>query len=265
MKTARTILCYGLYMGDVRPSMNTVQLRKFDPSTMVQNCVIIAVGMRGTGKSILLTDLLYHKRNIPVGLVISATEGGNRHFGKYVPDLFVHSEFNMDVIVRALKRQKKLVYYNAPNPECFLLLDDCLYDRRNLNNETVREVFKNGRHWKITFMLSAQYLMDLPSDLRGNIDYAFFLKESSIQNRERIYKNFFGVIPTFQMFNRIFNECTEGYGCMVLDNRARSNRIEDCVFWYEADPNLEYRMGSKAFWKEHDRKYNPRYLEKEFM
>lgn len=248
----------------IRGSMDSIQLRRFEPDDMVKDCVAIAVGKRGTGKSILLTDILYHKRNIPVGLVVSATEGGNKHFSKYVPDLFIHSEFRMDILIAALKRQKKLVYYNAPNPECFILLDDCLYDRRNLNNETMREVFKNGRHWRITLMLSAQYLMDLPADLRGNIDYAFFLKESSIQNREKIYKNFFGMIPTFDMFNRIFDHCTEGYGCMVLDNRARSNRIEDCVFFYEANPNVDFQMGSKGFWKQHAKQYNPKYREKEF-
>ena len=36
-------------------------------------------------------------------------------------------------------------------------------------------------------MLTMQYCMDLPPDLRANIDYVFILRENIIQNQEKIF------------------------------------------------------------------------------
>ena len=115
----------------------------------------------------------------------------------------------------------------------------------------------NGRHWKIFFMLTMQYCMDLTPDLRANVDYVFILRENIIQNREKLYKSFFGIFPTFDMFNQIMNACTENYECLVLDNTSKSNKIEDCVFWYKAKLHPQFRIGSPQLWNYHKKHYNP--------
>jgi hypothetical protein len=61
--------------------------------------------------------------------------------------------------------------------------------------------------------------------------YVFVLRENVIQNRERLYKAFFGVFPTFDMFCQVMNSCTENYECLVLDNTCKTNRIQDMVFF----------------------------------
>jgi hypothetical protein len=101
-----------------------------------------------------------------------------------------------------------------------------------------------------------QYCMDLPPALRANIDYLFILKENIIQNREKIYKNFFGIFPTFDSFNEVLNQCTENYECLVLDNSSTSSKIEDVVFWYKAKIGRTFKMGSPALWEHHKRNYN---------
>ena len=55
----------------------------------------------------------------------------------------------------------------------------------------------NGRHVKLMLYLTMQYCMDLSPDLRANIDYIFVLRENILANKEKIYKNFFGIFPTF--------------------------------------------------------------------
>ena len=116
--------------------------------------------------------------------------------------------------------------------ETFVLMDDCMYDNKFMRDTCIRQCFMNGRHWKIFFMLTMQYCMDLPPALRANVDYVFILRENIIQNREKLYKSFFGIFPSFDMFNKVMDACTENYECIVLDNTSKSNRIEDCVFWY---------------------------------
>lgn len=240
-----------------------IKLRKFDPSTMVDHAVVLVVGKRGSGKSIMLADLLYFQRDIPVGVVMSATEAGNKFYSKYVPDLFIHNDFDEDVLENVLRRQKKMIWECAPNPNAFIVLDDCVYDAGNLKTPVLREMCLNGRHWKLSLSLSTQYLISVPVDLRSNVDYVFALGENSLANRERLYRSFFGVVPSFDMFNRIFDIATEGYGALVLNNRSRSTKIEDTLFYYEAEPDRQFRMGSAQIWRTHAQRYNPRYVEKE--
>lgn len=42
--------------------------------------------------------------------------------------------------------------------------------------------------------------------------------------------------------------CTENFECLVINNNAKSNRIEDQVFWYKAEPHDNFRMGAPEFW-----------------
>ena len=109
------------------------------------------------------------------------------------------------------------------------------------------------------FMLTMQYCMDLSPDLRANIDYVYILRENIIQNREKLYKNFFGIFPSFDMFNQVMTACTENYECLVLDNTSKSNKIEDVVFWYKARLHHpgDFRIGNAQYWNCHRQNYNP--------
>jgi predicted ATPase len=44
---------------------------------MADDKVCVFIGKRGTGKSTLVTDILWNKRNIPAGIAMSGTEEGN--------------------------------------------------------------------------------------------------------------------------------------------------------------------------------------------
>ena len=234
-----------------------IQLRKFKPESMQDDKVCVLIGKRNTGKSTLVTDILYHKRHLPAGIVMSATEEGNHHYQQYVPDLFIYGDYDRDAIERVLERQRQILMRNKPISPAFILLDDCMYDKKFMKDTCIRKCFMNGRHWKIFFMLTMQYCMDLTPDLRANVDYIFILRENIIQNREKLYKSFFGIFPTFDMFNQIMNACTENYECLVLDNTSKSNKIEDCVFWYKAKLHPQFKIGSPQLWNYHKKHYNP--------
>ena len=239
--------------------MSKLQLRKFRPETMADDKICVFIGKRNTGKSVLVTDILYHKKHLPAGIVMSATEDGNHHYKKFVPDLFIYGDYDKEAIERVLARQKTLVSQGKSNCGAFMLLDDCMYDRKFMKDVCIRQCFMNGRHWKIFFMLTMQYCMDLTPDLRANIDYVFILRENILQNREKIYKNFFGIFPSFEMFNQVMTSCTENFECLVLDNTSRSNKIEDCVFWYKAKLHANFRIGSPSLWAFHQKNYNPKH------
>jgi len=234
-----------------------LQLRKFNPASMGDDKVCVFIGKRGTGKSTLVTDILWNKKHLPAGIAMSGTEEGNGHYKQFIPDLFVYGDYNKDAIEKLIERQKKLLAVGRCQP-VFILMDDCMYDKSFMRDICIRQLFMNGRHWKIFFMMTTQYCMDMTPMIRTNVDYVFALRDNVRQNRENLYKAFFGVFPNFDQFSQVMDACTENYECLVLDNTSKSNKISDCVFWYKSPIRKNFRVGNEAFWKCHQQNYNPR-------
>jgi hypothetical protein len=65
------------------------------------------------------------------------------------------------------------------------------------------------------------------------------------------------MFPSFEVFNTVMNQTTENYECLVIDKKSQSNRLEDQVFWYKADANVNYKLCSPELWhiqETHDEK-----------
>tara|TARA_X000001036_G_scaffold406491_1_gene415238 strand:+ start:783 stop:1628 length:846 start_codon:yes stop_codon:yes gene_type:complete len=248
----------------MKGELKEVSINRFDPKVIEKRrttagpptCVFI--GKRGTGKSTLVADILYQIRKIPIGCVISATEDGNHFYEKFVPPIFIHSRFDPNIIEKIVQRQKSSVKSCPENAHAFLLLDDMMYDKKVMKDRNITEIFMNGRHWKLLFLLTMQYCMGIGPDLRTNVDFVFCLRENVVDNQKKLWQYYFGIFPTFDQFRQVMNTCTEGWDAMVLDNTSKSTNIEDCVFWYRANPNRNFRIGSPELWK-----YNKHNLEKE--
>jgi hypothetical protein len=243
----------------------TLELKKFDMKSIQfkpnenKGPVVVLIGKRDTGKSFLVRDLLWYQQDIPIGTVISGTEEGNGFYGKMVPRLFIHNEYNSAIIENILKRQrtvlkqvkKEMEAYKRTtiDPRAFVILDDCLYDNTWSRDKLMRLLFMNGRHWKVMLVITMQYPLGIPPTLRTNIDYVFILRENYIANRKRIYENYAGMFPTFEAFCQVMDQCTENYECLVINNNSKSNKLNDQVFYYKADNHNDFRLGSKEFWE----------------
>lgn len=243
----------------------TLELKKFDMKNISfkpnenKGPVIVLIGRRDTGKSFLVRDLLYYHQDIPIGTVISGTEEGNGFYATHVPKLFIHDEYNSAIIENIMKRQrgvlkqmkKEIQAYRRSNidPRTFLILDDCLYDNSWTKDKMMRLLFMNGRHWKIMMIITMQYPLGIPPNLRTNVDFVFILREPYMTNRKRIYENYAGMFPTFESFCQVMDQCTENFECLVINNNAKSNKLQDQIFWYKADAHKDFRLGSKEFWE----------------
>ena len=243
----------------------TLELKKFNMKAIEfkpnenKGPVIVLIGRRDTGKSFLVRDLLYYHTDIPIGTVISGTEAGNGFYSSHVPKLFIHDEYNTGIIENILKRQKTVLKqmnkeyaaYKRSNidPRAFVILDDCLFDNSWTKDKMMRLLFMNGRHWKIMLIITMQYPLGIPPNLRTNIDYVFILREPYIANRKRIYENYAGMFPTFESFCQVMDQCTENFECLVIDNNSKSNKLQDQIYWYKAQQQKNFRLGSKEFWE----------------
>ena len=109
-------------------------------------------------------------------------------------------------------------------------MDDCLYDQSWTRDKMMRLLFMNGRHWKIMLIITMQYPLGIPPNLRTNIDYVFILREPYLTNRKRIWENYASMFPTLESFCAVMDNTTENYECLVINNNAKSNKLTDQIF-----------------------------------
>ena len=63
-----------------------------------------------------------------------------------------------------------------------------VYDNTWARDKLMRLLFMNGRHWKLMLVITMQYPLGVPPNLRTNIDYTFILREPYIANRKEFMK-----------------------------------------------------------------------------
>lgn len=215
-----------------------------------------------THNTTLINNLLYDKKHImPTGLVFSGTEDSNFNYRKYFPSLFVYNSLDEEVIANFIKRQKLAKRYLI-NPWSLLLIDDCTDDPKVLSKPLFQNLYKNGRHYKKLFILSLQYGMDIKPVIRTNIDGTFILRESNSRNRKTLWENYASCIPDFTDFCTIMDEITTDYTALYIHNKTQSNNFEDCVFYYQANPNLpDWRFGCDDYWDFHEDRFDTDYTD----
>ena len=246
--------------------MANLNLKKFDMAKIGKGSIIAMIGKRNTGKSFLVKDLLYYKRDIPIGTVISASESSNRFYGDMMPSIFIHDEYNPEIISNVVKRQKlvtkkmkqQIAMYGKSNidPYAFLIMDDMMYDApRWLKDSNIRDIFMNGRHFNLMFLITMQFSLGIVPAMRTQIDYCFILRETIVSNRKRLYEHYAGMFPSFEIFSQVMDQCTENFECLVIDNTSKSNSITEQCFWYKADNHTPFKLGAPEFWQYHSQNY----------
>lgn len=249
-------------MNDFMIGGQVLQLEQFDlkklvvsPSGDYVNPRIAMIAKSGSGKSWVIREILYYlsKTNIPAGTVIAPTDKMTKFFDDIVPPSFIHHEYNENIIPKILSRQKYIIEKNETrkkegkkkiDPRAFLVMDDCMSSKHLwLKDPNVLSIFNEGRHYQLTFILAMQYAIGIQPELRNNFDFIFLLGEDTYSSRKKIYEHYAGIFPKFDIFDQVFNQVTDDYGCMVLDNRIRSTDIQKKVFWFKSKPTPAFKVG----------------------
>lgn len=232
-----------------------IRLRKFNMANMGDQKVCVFVGKRKSGKSFCVKDALYYLQKTPVVRVISGTERANKHYSNFVPPAFISYEYSDDIVDSFMARQHMLIAkkdeqrYKNMDKRAILILDDLMFAKNSwVKNPRIKEIAMNGRHWDVSFIITLQYCLGIPPDLRANVDYVFLFKENRMAERRKLYEYWAGVIPTFKMFCEIMDSCTNDFGCIVIDTVSKSNNLEDQVFYYKAKDHGDFKMCGARAW-----------------
>lgn len=254
-------------------NMDKFQIHGFRLESMKNDATICMIAKRGTGKSYIVRDILYHYRHIPAGAVISPTDRLNPFFKNFFPDLYIHYEINSILLKKIMLRQTLMIEKSKQkksigkkiDPSSILVMDDCLARRKTwAKDETIMEIMLNGRHYRLTYILTMQTPLGIDPTLRLNFDYVFLLRETTTINRKKLWDNYAGVFPTLSTFIKVFEKCTEDHKAMVVDNRSTETSINKTIFWFKAKER-RFTFGSKKFLELHKKYYDPNYLRRKTM
>ena len=233
-----------------------IQLTKFDVASCKPYTTNILIGKRGSGKSVLLRDIMYNHRSFhDIGICCTPTMETASMFREFVPESLIYNDYNGAALQKIVVQQRMRQEAGKHVDRIFIVLDDCGYEKNMFSskNTAMRDIFMNGRHYKITLYICLQYCVDIPPAMRANTDYVYALREPVTGNRKRLHDFFFGIVDTFANFKKIFNAATTNYECLVTANTGTSsNAMEDCLFWYKAKAQLpRFRLCNERYWRLH--------------
>ena len=234
---------------------------KFQDPNYNGGAKIVVVGKPGTGKSTLIKALLYAKKHIfPVGMAMSGSEDSNHCYSEIMPSTFVYNEYDEQKVTDFVKRQK-LAGQHLVNPWAVLILDDCTDDPRIFNKPLQQALYKKGRHWKMFYILSLQYAMDVKPSIRTNVDGIFILREPYLRT-EALYKNYASIIPDFTTFCELMDQLTDDYCALYIHNATQTNDWFDCVFYWEGSQVPKgWKFGCPEYWEFHQARFNQNYTD----
>ncbi len=205
---------------------DVLRFSKFDISNTREHPLIFVIGKRGTGKTNFVIDTI-KKMGLDneKTLVISPQDKlaptyvkklkGVRVAYKYVPELIDDRE-------------------NPGYAEC-IVFDDCTTKVDALTDEQFRNLVFDHRQHKQTVIVTMQYPLGIPPELRGMADHIVLFAEDFGSNKKRLYDHYAGMFPTFASFDTVFSKMTVNHRCMVIHNNNHNDCFLDKVHWYKTE------------------------------
>jgi len=177
------------------------------------------LGRRNTGKSTLMIHLLrtLAKAQKFAWVRVYSPTAFTGVWGNIVGEDNVQAVFDADELENILESQAGIRSRGGKN-EGLVILDDCL-GACSFQNDLWTRIASSGRHYGLTFWVSAQHAFKLPPVIRSNADYTYLL---GVQG-DRVVKSLFEdgggfSIPTWQEFRERVAVAVRDFGCLVIDS-----------------------------------------------
>ena len=147
------------------------EIKQFDQTTSKPHRVWLIIGARGTGKSIILKNLLYAtKDRYDLPIAMTATTSTVRMLQEFMPYRLIYRDgYNYTTADAMLSTCKQIIEDNDER-HVVAIQDDVMFDTNVLKSASQTEIHFNGRHANLTQFSTTQYCMICPPSIRGNIE-----------------------------------------------------------------------------------------------
>lgn len=187
-----------LLVQDKYAKVEIPELAEFDPSLIMPDGTVVAIGKRRTGKSWAFRHIMYVMRNqFYGGIVISQTDELNGFWRQYIPEKYIFNKFSPAILQAVFDRQKAIMKDTSKSEaerekqaRFFILLDDVISDPNIRYDPSITELFVAGRHYKLFVLITTQYAKAITPTLRSNADYVLMLHNKQESQREALWRDF---------------------------------------------------------------------------
>jgi len=216
---------------------------EFDVNTLIDNPSIIMIGGAGCGKIFVVKNLLYKMTDIPHINIIAPTNT-REYYNDFIDPLFVHHEYLSSIPKQIVKRQRTLFEANKIlkssglpliNSQTIFVMHDCMTTINSWRKcRSLFDIMHYKQIFKTTYILTVELSTGLNLKFRSTFDYTFLFAEDNLKSRQKLWNDWADIFPTFDSFEQAFLPATNKYGCLVIDNHAKTNDIKKKVFWFKA-------------------------------
>ena len=240
--------CLTIKIGD-----STIDIKSFDTRLLTyrENRIMIVLGINTSN---ITKDLLYNIKETPVGVCITK----NNDYDKHIPYKFIYNEYSPQILDNILERQRIIVKNVMDNlevmkindSELFILIDNkCISNLSSFSTDkNMREVFLNGRHYHIRYIINSDYPILLTPMLRSYVDLVFIEGTNNINYKKDIYDRYANIFSSFETFCNTLEECSRDNGYLVIHRSSLSIKLEDMIFYYNAVDHGDFKVGCDDYW-----------------
>lgn len=247
-----------------KKAITTVQINEFQFESIPIACSFLIVGPSGCGKSVFAENLVYYRKHLyPVAKVFIGSEDEYEKLKEIFQPLFVHyglSEAEVSAFIKREQTQALKYPKDAMERRAILWFDDVSDDSSVWKSSNTTKLIKKSRHWDLLALWLTQACKDFPPTFRTNVAYVVIGRTSNEEERKKLYA-FGGVCGNQRKFFDLMDQITEKYTFLIIKQRADTNNMEDCIFWYKTKPLSGWKFGSTQYRKWSDVRYNTNYVD----
>lgn len=212
---------------DQNQSTEKVDINEFNMEGMTDNSNILVIGTRGSGKSILVGDILQtliNKKTSSHLTIFSPTEKINKYYEPKYPMATIKYQYNSDTIKKIIFEQIKAIEEKIDKKE-IIVFDNCFCKKDWYSCSEVADILLNSRYYNIVVIIVSQLSLIIPIEYRLNFDYIFQMRDDNEINRKRFWRDYVSFIENYDIFSKKFTEYTRNYRAIVINNGY--------IYWYK--------------------------------
>ena len=186
------------------------------------------LGRRNTGKSTLMVHLLRTlcKAQKFAWVRVYSPTAFTGVWAAIVGEDHVSAVFDADELESILESQASIRSRGGDNPG-LVILDDCL-GACSFQNDLWTRIASSGRHYGLTFWVSAQHVFKLPPVIRSNSDYTYVLGIQGDRVVKALYEEGGGLgCDTWQTFRERLAAAVRDYGALAIDSHDQKTPLKN--------------------------------------
>lgn len=222
-------------------------IKVFNPKELKDNFFMYVVGMRRSGKTTIIKDILFNsKKKFDEVYLISETADLSGDYDDYVKNFHIFELERAEEVLAKVDAEQRTIQNKDLRRKILFILDDVITEG---NRATWDNLATYGRHLKSSVILLSQSMKAISPKTRKNADYALMSASRNYDDieafvREYLTGSFSGgnttSTETLRNSMNIYNEITkEPYFFIFVDSSAQTRNINDFVYKYKASGDIK--------------------------